>query len=64
MSVTKEIDQVAQGVANHVKEIIYDTVEWQISDQPVDGDDFNELHSYVMSKAIEYLYKQNTNAVG
>jgi|TARA_B100001173_G_C15731974_1_gene438969 hypothetical protein len=64
MSKMKEIDLIAQGVADHCKEIMYDTVEWQISDQPVDGDDFNELHSYVMSKAIEYLYKQNTNAVG
>ena len=64
MSKMKEIDSIAQGVADHCKEIMYDTVEWQISDQHVDGDDFNKLHSYVMSKAIEYLYKQNTIANG
>ena len=64
MSVTKEIDEVAQGVANHIKEIIYDTVEWQIADMPVNGDDYNDLHTDVMNRAIEYLYKQNTNAVG
>jgi hypothetical protein len=64
MSKMSEIDLIAQGVADHMKELLYDTVEWQISDQPVNGDDFNELHSYVMNKAIEYLYKQNTNAVG
>lgn len=58
-----EIDQIAQGVADHCKEIMYDSVDWQIADQPVEGDDYNDLHSYVMSKAIEYLYKQNTNAV-
>jgi len=51
-------------VADHCKEIMYDTVEWQIAEQPVEGDDYNELHSYIMSKAIEYLYKQNTNTVG
>jgi hypothetical protein len=61
MSKMKEIDLIAQGVADHCKEIMYDTVEWH---QPVDGDDYNNLHSYVMSKAIEYLYKQNTNTVG
>ena len=60
MSKIKELDLIAQGVADHMKELLYDTVEWQIADQPVKGDDYNELHSYVMSKAIKYLYKQNT----
>ena len=64
MSKMKEIDDIAQGVADMTKEIMYDSVEWQIADQPVDGDDFNDLHSYVMSKAIELLYKQNTTPVG
>ena len=31
---------------------------------PVNGDDYNDLHTDVMNRAIEYLYKQNTNAVG
>jgi hypothetical protein len=60
----KEIDDIAQGVADMTKEIMYDSVEWQIADQPVNGDEYNELHSYVMSKAIELLYKQNTKPVG
>jgi hypothetical protein len=60
----KEIDRIAEYSNTNMKELLYDTVEWQIADQPVNGDDFNELHSYVMSKAIEYLYKQNTIANG
>lgn len=64
MSKMKEIDDIAQGIADFTKEIMYDSIEWQIADQPVNGDEFNELHSYVMSKAIELLYKQNTNTVG
>ena len=64
MSKMSEIDLIAQGVADHCKEIMYDTVEWQIANEPVDGDNFMELNSYVMSKAIEILYKQNTNAIG
>ncbi len=57
----KELEQVAQGVADLTKEIMYDSVEWQLSDYPQDGDDYNALHSYVMDKAIELLYRQNTN---
>jgi len=34
MSKMKEIDSIAQGVADYMKELLYDTVEWQISDQP------------------------------
>ena len=64
MSKMKELDDIAQGVADMTKEIMYDSVEWQIAEQPVNGDDYNELHSYVMSKAIELLYKQNTTPVG
>ena len=63
MSKIKEIDDIAQGVADMTKEIMYDSIEWQIADQPVNGDEYNELHSYVMSKAIEILYKQNMNTV-
>jgi len=64
MSKIKEINDIAQGIADMTKEIMYDSIEWQIADQPVNGDEYNELHSYVMSKAIEILYKQNTNTVG
>jgi len=64
MSKMAELDDIAQGVADVTMELMYDSVEWQIAEQPVNGDDYNELHSYVMSKAIELLYKQNTNQAG
>jgi hypothetical protein len=64
MSKMKEIDDIAQGVADVTLELMKDSVEWQIAEQPVNGDDYNELHSYVMSKAIELLYKQNTTPIG
>ena len=57
----KELEEVAQGVADLTKELMYDSVDWQLSDYPQNGDDYNALHSYVMDKAIELLYKQNTN---
>ena len=56
MSRIKEIDEIAQGIADVTKEIMYDSIDWQIADQPVEGDEYNDLHSYVMSKAIEYMY--------
>ena len=56
MSKMKEIDEIAQDIADVTKEIMYDSIDWQIADQPVEGDEYNDLHSYVMSKAIEYMY--------
>ena len=56
MSKMKELDEIAQGVADITKEIMYDSVDWQIADQPVEGDDYVDLHSYVMRRAIEKLY--------
>ena len=56
MSKMKELDQIAQGVADITKEIMYESVDWQIADQPVEGDDYINLHSYVMRRAIEKLY--------
>jgi hypothetical protein len=64
MSKMKEIDDIAQGVADVTLELMEDSVEWQIADQPVDGDAYFELKDYVISKAIELLYKQNTKPVG
>ena len=59
----KEIDEIAQSIADVTEELMHDNVDWQIGDQPLDGEDYEDLHNYVMQKAIEYLYKQNTNAV-
>ena len=56
MSRMKEIDEIAQGIADVTKELMHDSIDWQIEDQPVSGDDYNDLHDYVMSKAIEYMY--------
>ena len=52
MSKMKEIDDIAQGIADVTKELMYDSIDWQLADQNVVGDDYNALHSYVMRKAI------------
>ena len=53
----KEIDEIAQGVAEITKHLMRDSIDWEIADQPVTGVAYNELHEYVMSKAIEYMAK-------
>ena len=60
----KEIDDIAQGVADVTLELMEDSVEWQIADQPVDGDAYFELKDYVISKAIELLYNHKTITTG
>ena len=54
----KEIDDIAQGIADVTKELMYDSIDWQLADQKVIGDDYNELHSYVMQLAIKKMYEE------
>jgi hypothetical protein len=56
MSNIKEIDDIAQSIADVTRELIEDSVDWQIADQPVEGDEYNELHEMVTFLAIEKLY--------
>ena len=52
----KELDEIAQGVAEVTKELMHDRVDWQLGDYPLDGDDYEDLHSMVMFLAIEKMY--------
>ena len=61
MSKMKELDEIAMGIADVTKELMHDSIDWQLADFDQDGDDFDAIHSYVMSRASEYLYKTNTN---
>ena len=74
MSKMKELDLIAQGVADHMKEIIEDSVDWQMSEVPLSGDDYNQAKEYVInvalnklqnyqSKLIAFRYKNNTNTL-
>ena len=58
MSKMKQLDEIAQGIADVTKELMYDSIDWQLSDFEQDGDDYNEIHSYVMKIAIEKMYLQ------
>jgi len=43
MSKMKELDLIAQGVADHVREIIADSVDWQLADVQLRGDSYLEM---------------------
>ena len=55
MSKMAELDLVAQGVADHIKEIIEDSVDWQLADQPLEGDDYIQMKEYVINVALNKL---------
>ena len=55
MSKMSELDSIAQGVADHMKEIIEDRVDWQLADQPLDGDDYQRMREYVINVALNKL---------
>ena len=58
MSKMKELDDIAQGVADHVKEIIEDSVDWQLADQPLEGDDYIQMRQYVINVALNKLLQK------
>ena len=52
----KQLDEIAQGIADVTKELMYDSIDWQLSDYNLDGDEYNYIHSHVMWLAIEKMY--------
>ena len=56
MSKMKELDEIAQGVADVTMELMYDSVDWQLSDFPQDGDEYSAIHANVMFRAIEKMW--------
>ena len=52
MSKMKELDTIAQGVADHMMEIIEDSVDWQMSEVELEGDAYNEAKQYVINVAL------------
>jgi len=55
MSKMKKLDLIAQGVADHMKELIEDSVDWQLADVPLDGDDYQDMKEYVINVALNKL---------
>ena len=58
MGKMKELDGIAQGVADVTMELMYDSVDWQLSEYEADGDDYVAIHSAVMHSAIAKMYEE------
>ena len=59
MKKTKELQKLAKNVANVTLQIMYENTDWMLSDYEQEGDDYNDIHAYVMKEAIKILYKQS-----
>lgn len=74
MSKMKELDSIAEAVADNLKEVMMDSISWSVDGTIVDelsGDEYYNACNSVIEKAIEKLaiellpdYKQNTNQAG
>ena len=54
----KELDEIAQGIADVTMELMYDSVDWQLSEYEADGDDYVAIHAETMQRAIEIMYHE------
>ena len=57
----KELNEIAQGIADVTLELMYDSVDWQLSEYEADGDDYVAIHAAVMQKAVGLMYLQTKN---
>ena len=51
----KSINDIALRVSEVTLEMMYDTVDWELSEVNASGDDYNALHSKVMYLAIQQM---------
>ena len=58
MNKQRELNDIAEGIAGVTLELMEDSIDWQLEDFPQDGDNYDAIHSAVMTKAIEYMYLQ------
>ena len=70
----KELDSIAEAVADNLREVMMDSISWSVDGTIVDelsGDEYYNAWNHIIEKAIEKLaiellpdYKQNTTPVG
>jgi len=56
MSKMRELDEIAEGVAEVALELMCDTVDWQLEDYDQDGEDYNAICKRVMDLAITKMF--------
>tara|TARA_R110000765_G_scaffold62726_1_gene121886 strand:+ start:51 stop:254 length:204 start_codon:yes stop_codon:yes gene_type:complete len=65
MSVTKELDTLVNNVTKEMFEKLYKVSDFHLSysDLDVEGDDYNDAHSYIMERVIEQLYMYDISSL-
>ncbi len=56
MSKMKQLDEIAEGIADVTMELMHDSIDWQIADFEQEGDEYDAIHSEVMFRAIEKMW--------
>ena len=60
MSKMKIIDEIADAQVSHIKETLYEAVEWAMSSveefEKLEGDNYNHVHNAIMMATIEKLH--------
>tara|TARA_R100000084_G_scaffold30472_1_gene11093 strand:+ start:522 stop:815 length:294 start_codon:yes stop_codon:yes gene_type:complete len=58
MTKMKELDRVAQVVAENMLEQLYENIHWSMpADENLEGDEYMQMHNYIMSRALHYMFK-------
>lgn len=58
MSKMKQLDEIAQGFADHMKEIIEDSADWAMSEVLLGGEDYYNAKQYVINTALNKLLQE------
>jgi hypothetical protein len=52
----KELNEIAEGVAEVTLELMCDTVDWQLSDYKQNGEDYDTICKHVLDLAITKMF--------
>ena len=59
MKITEEkLNKIAENTAIISSEIMMDNIEWQTADVTMIGDNYNNLNSEIMKRALKLMIKQ------
>jgi len=61
MTKNQKLNEIADGIAEVTRELLHDSVDWQLGDFPQNGDDYEELHNYVVKMVIKKMYEESKN---
>ncbi len=55
----KELDSIAQGLADHTMEILKESADWQLGDIPIKGEeDYRSMKFHVIQMTVSKMYEE------